>query len=76
MNLKLKTALDSAEILSTLEKIQLIREITAQIESELKIRSPNKPKSLRGLWKGSDIGEDDILQIRKEMWDNFPREDI
>lgn len=76
MNLKLKTALDSAEILSTLEKIQLIREITAQIESELKIRSPNKPKSLRGLWKGLDIGEDDILQIRKEMWDNFPREDI
>lgn len=31
-----------------------------------------------GLWAdlGIDISEEDIVQLRKEMWKNFPREDI
>ena len=33
-------------------------------------------KSLYGLWAGHgiDISEADIAEARKEMWDNFPRE--
>ncbi len=76
MNLNLKTALDSVNLLSTLEKIQLIQKITAQIESELKMKMLKPRKSLRGLWKGLDIKDEEILQARREMWDNFPREDI
>ncbi|MDQ3181087.1 MAG: DUF2281 domain-containing protein [Acidobacteriota bacterium] len=33
-------------------------------------------KSLRGLWKGVDISAEDIDEARREMWGNFPREDI
>lgn len=34
--------------------------------------------SLCGLWAnlGFDITEEDIREARKEMWGNFPREDI
>jgi hypothetical protein len=40
---------------------------------------PRKPlKSVKGLWADLkvDITEEDIAQARKEMWGNFPREDI
>jgi len=40
---------------------------------------PKKPlKSSAGLWKdlGVDITDEDIAEARREMWGNFPREDI
>ena len=35
-------------------------------------------RSLKGLWSDLkvDISEEDIAEARKEMWGNFPREDI
>ena len=35
-------------------------------------------RSLKGLWAdlAIDITEEDIAAVRKEMWENFPREDI
>ena len=35
-------------------------------------------RSFRGLWAdlNIDITEDDIAEARREMWGNFPREDI
>jgi hypothetical protein len=35
-------------------------------------------RSLRGLWKdlNGDITEEDLAEARREMWANFPREDI
>jgi hypothetical protein len=35
-------------------------------------------KSLRGLWAKNNINisEEDIAELRREMWKNFPREDI
>jgi hypothetical protein len=32
-------------------------------------------KSLEGLWEGQgvDISEEDIAEIRREMWEKFPR---
>lgn len=41
--------------------------------------SPKRPRrSLRGLWADLDIQitEEDIDEARREMWGNFPREDI
>jgi len=39
---------------------------------------PIKKKSLLGLWKkyGSAPGSDEIAEMRKDVWGNFPREDI
>jgi hypothetical protein len=28
------------------------------------------------LWRGSNVSESDITQMRQEVWANFPREDI
>jgi hypothetical protein len=41
-------------------------------------RARRKLKSLRGLWKGMgiDISAEDIAEARKEMWGNFPREEL
>jgi hypothetical protein len=35
-------------------------------------------RSLKGLWAdlGVRITEEDIAEARREMWENFPREDI
>jgi len=35
-------------------------------------------RSLRGLWAdlGTDITEEDISEIRRQMWKHFPREDV
>jgi hypothetical protein len=35
-------------------------------------------KSVKGMWANldMDITEEDIAQARKEMWGNFPRQDI
>jgi len=40
-------------------------------------RKPQR-KSLRGLWADLNISvsEEDIAEVRREMWENFPREDI
>lgn len=32
--------------------------------------------TLRGLWAGVHITDDDIADVRREMWGNFPREDV
>lgn len=32
--------------------------------------------TLRGMWQGLNITEEDIRQARQEMWGNFPREDV
>jgi hypothetical protein len=40
---------------------------------------PRRPlRSVKGLWADLDIDitEEDIAQARKEMWGNFPRNDI
>lgn len=41
--------------------------------------TPKRPlRSVKGLWSDLkiDLTEEDISQARKEMWGNFPREDI
>ena len=75
-NFTLKKILDSAKSLSTKDKMKLIKKISFQIEIELKVHKIKPNKSLRGLWKGIDIKDHDIQEQRKEMWQQFPREDI
>ncbi len=72
----LNEVLDLAKRLSPLDKLRLIERVAPQIEQELKSATVAPRQSLRGLWKGLDITEQDIDQIRQEMWRNFPSKDI
>jgi hypothetical protein len=58
------------------DKVRLIGQIAPQIQRELQAASGQPRKSLLGLWKGAGITEEEIDQARREMWGNFPRQDI
>jgi hypothetical protein len=72
----LEEVLASVRQLSPVDKARLIERIVPDIERELKTARPTPRKSLRGLWRGLDITEEDIAEARREMWGSFPREDI
>ncbi|AFY54538.1 hypothetical protein Riv7116_2000 [Rivularia sp. PCC 7116] len=73
----LKATLKLANKLPLVDKVRLIEQIALQIEQEFtKIQPQSQRKSLRGIWQGANITESDIDEVRKEMWNNFPREDI
>ena len=72
----LEEVIDLAKRLPLRDKVRLIEKIAPQIEQELKVFRQNPRKSLRGLWRGLDITEDEIDATRSEMWSQFPREDI
>ena len=62
--------------LSPLDKVRLVEQVMATLEKDL-TQSRKKPKrSLFGLWAGVNISEEDIDEARREMWGNFPRDDI
>lgn len=66
--------LDLAARLSLTDKVRLIERLAPQIERELLSGRPGPRKSLRGIWKGLGITEEEIAQARREMWSDFPRE--
>jgi hypothetical protein len=72
----LEEALVVVRQLSPVDKARLIERIVPDIERELKAAHLGPRQSLRGLWQGLDITEDDIEEARREMWGGFPREDI
>ena len=72
----LEEALDLVKQLSPLDKVRLIERLVPDIERELKAARPTPRKSLRGLWRGLNITEEEIAEARREMWSNFPRGDI
>ncbi len=72
----LEEALDLVKQLSPVDKARLIERIVPDIERDLKAARPTPHKSLCGLWRGLDITEEEIAEARREMWGNFPREDI
>ena len=72
----LKQVLKLANQLSPIDKLRLIENITPQIKRELSGVKCSERKSLRGLWRGANITDDNITEMRQEMWGKFPREDI
>lgn len=72
----LEEIIQLAKQLSPVDKVRLIEEITLQIKREITKREAKSGKSLRGLWRGPGITDDDINEMRAEIWSNFPREDI
>lgn len=69
---------------SVLEKLRALplekqREVLDFIEYLQQKSIAKRPRrSLKGLWAdlGVHITEEDIAEARREMWGNFPREDI
>jgi len=72
----LAKVLASTKSLSTKDKIKLIQEVTGQIAHELAKKSLQPRKSLRGLWRGLRLSEEEIDNVRKEIWQDFPRKNI
>jgi hypothetical protein len=64
----LERLLELAKQLSAVDKLRLIERLAPQIEYELKSCAPRVRKSLRGLWRGVDLSEEDIAQARQEAW--------
>jgi len=52
------------------EQLRVVSRTLPTLERELPVY-PRPRKSLRGLWRGLTIGEAEIAEIRKEMWDHF-----
>jgi hypothetical protein len=71
----LNEVLSLANQLSPVDKARLIQQIAPQIEQALATKQPGQRKSLRGLWRGLSISEEDIADARREMWGSFPRDD-
>ncbi len=64
--------------LSPLDKVRLVERLAATLEQDLGAAKPRPKRSLLGLW--ADFGRapsaEEIDEARREMWGNFPREDI
>jgi hypothetical protein len=62
--------------LSDSDKARLIAQLATALPNSPYRTPPTPRKSLRGLWRGLGITEQDIAEARHEMWASFPREDI
>jgi len=72
----LEDVLRLAKQLSAMDKVRLIEQIAPEIERDLQAAQPEPRESLRGIWQGLDITDEDIAETRREMWGNFPRDDF
>jgi len=74
----LEQVISLARQLPPLEKIRLIEQMAPEIERDMLSQRPFKRKSLLGLC--ADLGPaptaEEIDEIRREMWADFPRDDI
>ena len=73
----LQDVMKLARQLSPVEKKRLIEQLSSDLESESE-KSKKPRQSLFGICQ--DLGQapsaEDIDEMRKEAWTNFPREDI
>lgn len=72
----LEDVLRLAKQLSAMDKVRLIERIAPEIEIDLQASQNGPRESLRGIWQGLNITDEDIAEARREMWGNFPRDDF
>ena len=68
--------MELVETLSPLERVRLVERVMTTLEHELTREDYAEKRSLIGLWQGTTVTEQDIDEVRKEMWGAFPREDL
>ncbi len=76
VNVTFDQVLELAEQLPPTDQARLIEQLAPRIARVLAAAQPSQRESLRGLWQGVDITDEDIAEARREMWASFPREDI
>lgn len=58
------------------DKLQAIERLTRMLnQEEAQIEPRNTLKGALAAFK-ADVSEEDIVEVQREMWANFPREDI
>lgn len=73
----LEQVLELARGLSALDKAKLIARLAPDLERPLRDTEMTRHRrTFRGILEGVRISEEDIAEARREMWGNFPREDI
>ena len=74
----LEQVVSLARQLPPVEKIRLIERMVPEIERDMLGQRPPRRKSLLGLCAdlGPALSAEDIVEIRRKMWADFPREDI
>ncbi len=74
---KAKTVLEMLRKMPPREQLKVVSIALPEIEKILD-RKLRQRKSLCGLWKGLNpsVSADDIDSVRREMWRNFPRDDV
>lgn len=60
----------------SVERQREVLDFAEYLQHKEKSDGKKPSRSLEGMWKGVDITEEDIDEIRREMWANFPREDF
>lgn len=73
---ELATVIGLARELTPLEKVRLVEEVMTLLEEDLIEQKSSPRRSLYGILPGADVSAEEIIEARKEMWRNFPREDI
>jgi hypothetical protein len=76
--MKLEQVLQLAKQLSLSDKVRLIEQLAPEIQREL---PPNDSQPRRSLWGlcadlGTAPSAEEIDEARRDVWANFPREDI
>jgi hypothetical protein len=69
---------ETGQLMVTRELIEEIEDraehlVTRSASSQ---QTPCKPVALGGLWEGVTITDEDIAQVRREMWDNFAAHEL
>ena len=72
----LEEVLTLAEQLSLVDKVRLIELLAPRIQQERRACQSAGRRPLRGAWRGLDITEEEITEARRQMWENFPRQDV
>lgn len=72
----LAQALDLALNLSPLDKVRLVEQLMATLEQELAEPAKKPRPSLYGLWADLQISGEDLDEMRQQVWNSFPREDL
>ena len=74
----LETVLSQALELAPQDKARLIERLAAALDHELLIGGRRPRRSLHGILKdlGPAPSAEDIDEMRREAWANFPRDDI
>ena len=62
--------------LSPLDKVRLVEEVMALLEVDLAQEATDPRRSFYGIWPDANVSEEDITQVREELWSDFPHEDI